>query len=104
MHGPGNSSGECKVLGDFDYKYAKSRSTKYHGENLTNINKIKRQQENNAIVNSAMYEILLEEKQKLSAKKGSYENIESDIDGNELYQIDNISLEDTKVKLELRKA
>ena len=24
IHGPGHSSDECKVLGDFDYKYSKS--------------------------------------------------------------------------------
>ena len=40
-----------------------------------------------------MYEILLEENQNLSAKKKAYENIESDFNENELYQIDNISLE-----------
>ena len=38
------------------------------------------------------------------SEKGARENIESDFDGNELHQIDNMSLEDTKEKLQLCKA
>ena len=58
LHGPGNSSDECKVLGDFGSRYAKSRPTKYRGTNPIQINKFNRQQENNSIVDSAVDEIL----------------------------------------------
>ena len=30
IHGPGHSSYECKVLGNFGSKYSKRRPTKYH--------------------------------------------------------------------------
>ena len=43
-----------------------------------------------------MDEILLHENLKLSAEKESHEDVEYDSDGNELYQIDNMSLDDKK--------
>ena len=103
IHGPGHSSDECKVLRDFGSRYAKSRPTKYNGHNLANRNKFNRKKYNNYIVNSAVDDILLWGKQKLSAEKESHENIESNFDEIGLYQIDNMSLDDTKEKLELRK-
>ena len=54
------------------------------------------QQNNNYIVNSAVDEILMQENQKLSAETGAHENIESYFDESELYQIENMSLDDTK--------
>ena len=50
-----------------------------------------------------MNEILLRENEKVSAVKESPANIESDFDKNELYHIENMSLEDTKEKLEWHK-
>ena len=50
-------------------------------------------QENNDIVNSSVIEILLQEKLKLSAEEEAHENIESNFDENELYHINNTSLE-----------
>ena len=97
IHGPGNSSDECKVLGDFGSKYAKIRPTEDRGNDATNRKKFNSQ---HAIVNSSVDEILLQENQKLISEKGEHENIESDFDENDLYQIDNMSLEDTKEKLE----
>ena len=44
--------------------------------------------------------ILLQENQKVSAEKESHGNIESGFDESKLYQVDNMSLEDTKEKLE----
>ena len=69
IHGPGHLSYECKVLGDFGSKYAKSRSTKYRGHNIIPRKKFNSQQENNFIVNSEVYEILLHENQKVGAEK-----------------------------------
>ena len=59
IHGPGHSSEECKVVGDFETKYANSRPTK-DGRNIPMPRKkIDRHQENNAIVKNAVDEILL---------------------------------------------
>ena len=33
IHGPGNSSDECKILGDFGAKFSKGNPTKYRGNN-----------------------------------------------------------------------
>ena len=65
--------------------------------------KFNRNQENSYIVNSMFDEILLHENQKLSAAKKASENIESNLDENKLYQIDNMILDDIKEKLELCK-
>ena len=54
IHGPGHSSDQCKVLGDFGSKYAKSRPTKDRRKNPANRNIFNRQQENNAIFNHAV--------------------------------------------------
>ena len=65
--------------------------------------KINSQKENKAIFNREVDEILLQENQKLSADKGAHENIESDFDCKEMYQIYNMCLEATKEIIELRK-
>ena len=46
-----------------------------------------------------MAEILLNENQKVSAEKEAHENIESNFDESELYQIDNMSIITQKKKL-----
>ena len=51
------------------------------------------------IVNIAVDEILLHENRKVSYEKGSHENIESDFDECRLYQVSNMSLDDTKENL-----
>ena len=63
IHGPGHSSDECKVLGDLGSKYAKSMTTKDRGRDLEKQNKFKGQQDNNAIFNHAVDDIILQEKQ-----------------------------------------
>ena len=99
IHGPIHSSDECKVLGDFDSKYVIKRHTKDFGHDTVKINKFNRQQDNNAIVNSEVDELLLKENQKVNDEKEEHENSESDFDESELYQINNISLDYTKVQL-----
>ena len=69
IHGPGHSSDKCKVLWDFGSNYAKKIPTKDRGHNTLPRNKFNRQKENNAIVNSAVDEILLHENEKVSAMK-----------------------------------
>ena len=100
IHFPGNSSDECKVMGDFGSKYVKSTPTKDRGNDTVPRNKFNIQQENNDIVNSAVDEILLNENQKLSAAKEAPEKIESNFDENELYQIYKRVLNILKKKLD----
>ena len=59
-----------------------------------------RQQENNDFVNSEVDEILLNENGKVSDEKEALEHIDSDFDENYLYHIVNMSIEETKEKLE----
>ena len=59
IHGSENLSDEFKVLGDFGSKYVTSRPTKDRGNNPVPIKKFNRQQEDNAIVNNSVDEILL---------------------------------------------
>ena len=82
------------------FKYVKSRPTRERGNGTAPGNKFNRKQENSSMVNIAADEILLHKNQKVSAKKEGHENVESNFDENKLYQIDNMSLDDTKEKLE----
>ena len=66
------------------------------GHDTTNRKEFNRQQENNYIVNHALDEILLRENNKVSAEAEAHENIEAKLDYNNLYQIDNMSLDETK--------
>ena len=61
IHVPGNSSDECKVMGDFGYNYVKMRPTKDHGHDTIPLMFLNRQQYNNAIIKSEADEILLHE-------------------------------------------
>ena len=82
-------------MGDFGSKYSKIRPSKDCGHDTSNRNKFNRQQDNNDIVNHAVDDINLQEK-KASAESESHENIESEIDGKNLYHIDNMSLDKKK--------
>ena len=82
IHVPGGSSDECKFLGDFGNNYAKKRPTKDRGNDTVPRNKFKRQQENTAIVNSSVDEILMHENGNVSAMKEEHENVGSDFDEN----------------------
>ena len=67
IHYPGHYSNECNFLGDFGTKYAKGNPNKNHGNNPVQREKIKRQQENNALINNAADEILLYETKRVNA-------------------------------------
>ena len=64
IHGPGISSYECKVLGDFGSKYVKIRTNEDCGHDTIPRKKFNSQEENNDIVSSVVDEILLRENQK----------------------------------------
>ena len=92
IHGPGHSSEECKVLGEFVTKYTKSRPIKYHWSSPLPRKKINRHQENNTIVKNAVDEIILT--QKVSATNNEApEFMDSDYDANDLYEVDKTSHE-----------
>ena len=54
IHGPGNLSDECKVLGDFVNKYNKVGFTKDHMQDNATKKSCGIQQENNAITQHAV--------------------------------------------------
>ena len=64
VRGLGNSSDECKVLGDFGSKYSKSRTTKDRRQKPEKMKKFNRKKDNNAIVQHAVDEIILHENMK----------------------------------------
>ena len=66
--GPVHLSYECKVSKDFVSKYSKSRPTKDRGQEPVDENKFNRNQENNAIVQNSVDDILLQENMKLSVE------------------------------------
>ena len=103
IHVHGNSSDECKVLGDLCSKYVKSIPSKYREHDIVPEMFFNRHQDNNAIVKSEVDEILLHKNQKVHADKESPENVGSEFDENKLYQIDNTSIENTKENIELSK-
>ena len=56
--------------------------------------------ENNAIINNVVDEILLYETKKLTAARGAPEFWDSDYDENDIYQVEKMSLSETKEKSE----
>ena len=103
IYGPGNSSNEWKIFGDFGANYAKENPTKDHENYPIPRDKFNRQKENNVIVNNTMDGTLLHKTQKVSAVKEAPEFLESDYDENKIYQVENMILEETKEKLERHK-
>ena len=103
IHGPGHSSDECKVLGDFGSNYSKSRHTKDRGHDTATNNEFNIQQENNSIVNYSVEEIILKENKKSSTEDWAHGNIDYEIDKNNQYEIDNMSLDENKENTEWRR-
>ena len=97
IHSVGNSSDECKFLVKFGTKYAADQPNKYHGNHPIPRKIFRKNQENHAIINNLVNEILKNEPQKVSAANNEEPNIlESDYDDNDLYHMENMSLEETK--------
>ena len=88
---------------DFGSKYSKTRPTKDHGHEPATKKKLRRQQENSSIVQHTVGEIILKENKKLRWEDVSHENIDYDIDEDDLYEIDNMSLDENKEKKGLGK-
>ena len=85
---------------DFGSKYSKRTPSKDCGHDPETRNKFNREQENYAIYNHAVGKIFLQKINKVSAEAEGRENNESYIDENDIYQIDNISLDEKKEKIE----
>ena len=83
-------------MGDFSFKHDKICPTKDRWHDTAKMNKFNRQKKKYDVVNHAVYEIILQENNKVSDESESHENIEYDLDGNYLHQIENISLDDKK--------
>ena len=62
--------------------------------------KINKQLENNTIINNVIVDILLNETQKVGAAREATDVLDSDYDDNYLYQVDKMSLEETKNNIE----
>ena len=67
-------------MGEFGYNYSKSRPTKYRGQEPKISNKFNIWQDTNAIVNNAVYDIILQENNKPSVEYESHEKIDSEFD------------------------
>ena len=77
-------------------KYVNSIPNNYRRHNPVPGNKFNRRQDNNYILNSAVNKFILHKTQKLSAAKEAPEFLEYDFDDKKLYQIEKMSLKDTK--------
>ena len=87
IHGPGHSSGEFKVLGDFGDEYAEIKPTKDHGNHPIQRGENK-QLENNVIINNVVDEILLNKTQKVSTMRESPDCLSSSCDDKNAYHVD----------------
>ena len=81
---------------DFGSKYSKRRPTKDHGQEPATKNNFNRKQENNGIVQHTFDDIILQDNKKLSMEEEAHEKIYSDADKSDLYEIDNMSLDEKK--------
>ena len=80
IHGPGNSSYECRVFNYFGSKYTKSRPTKELRKEPVFNKKVVIQQDNNDIIQHEIDYIILQEKEKLSMKYERHDNIYDEVD------------------------
>ena len=87
IHGPRYPSDKCKVLGDVGSEYAKSRTTKDRMHESATKKVFGRQKENNTIVQHTVYEIILQEKERLNVKDETHENIDYEVDEDDLYEL-----------------
>ena len=62
------------------------------------MQKFNRKQENNAMVQHTVYEIILEQKNKLSAEYEAQDKIDHGVDKNNIYKIDQLNLDENKEK------
>ena len=93
IYGPGHSSDEYKVLGDFGSNYAKIRPNKDHRHDPATNKNFGRHQDNNDIVQHAVNEIILQKK-KITVKDETHKNIDDEVYEDNLYSLDKMSLDE----------
>ena len=86
----------ARSWGNLVLSILKHRPTKYRGNDPATRKKFNRQKQNNDIVNHTVDEIFLQENNKVSDESETHENIESKLDDNDIYQIDNMRLNNKK--------
>ena len=97
IHGAGNCYDEYKVLDEFGTKYDAAQTSKDHGSDPIPRKRLWKKQENHTIINNVVDELRMIESKKVSdVNHESLEFLESDCNDNELYQVENMSLNDTK--------
>ena len=99
IHGLGHSSDEFNILGEFRTKYAADQPTKNRGSNPIPKKGYQEKQDNRAIIDNMVDELHVVESKNLSAiNHEAPEFLESDYNSNDLYQVENMSLGETKEK------
>ena len=73
-----------------------------HGQEPAKIKKLNKKQENNAMSQHAVDEIILQENNKLSAQYETHDNIDSKTNKDNLYDIDIMNLDENREKKEFR--
>ena len=98
IHGPGNSSDDCQVFGEFVNKYDKYRPNKDCSHYPATRKCFGRQQETNSVTQHTVDEIILQKNEKLSVKYETHDNIDDEVDEDELYELDKMSLDEKKLR------
>ena len=97
IHRAGRYYDECKVFGGFGTKYAATQPTKECGSNPVPTKIPHKKQENHAIINNMVDDIQMDESKKVSAvNHNAPEFLENDYGENDLYLVENLSLDETK--------
>ena len=92
------------VLGEFGTMYAASQTTKNRRSNPIPKKGFNKKQENHTIIDNMVDELHMVESKKVSAvNHEAPEFLESGYDENDMYKVENMSLDDTKEKMEWRK-
>ena len=81
----------------FGYKHSKRRPTKVFRQDTGTNNKFGRQQENNAIVQHAVYEIILHDNKNVGVKDETHDNINYEVGEDEMYEIDKMNIYDKEL-------
>ena len=76
----------------FNYKYSKIWPTQDQGQDPATKKKFNRKKENNDIFQNSVDDIILQDNMKLSVEEEEHENIDSEVDKNNIYEIDNMSI------------
>ena len=102
IHIPGHSSDEFKVFGAFGFKYSKIRLPQEQGQLTKKMNKSNINQDNNAMVQHAVDQIILKKNNKYIPEDEAHYNINYKFDEDNLYDIENMSLDEKKEEEERR--